>query len=96
MTREVRLPVTVEASDIEYPYTDEYGYYWYDSSGFRQTVSTETGRVPIKSPCFICHQLTDRIDIDYHGTFCNSDACNKQIDDDLRGMYEAAQSDASV
>ncbi len=94
MTREV-LPVTAAASDITYPYTDEYGYYWYDPSGFRQFIVTETGsRLTIQSPCFICHTLTDRIDIDYHGVFCNSEECNKQIDDDLRSINEAAQNEA--
>lgn len=93
MIQEARLPVTREASELTYPYTDEYGYHWYDSSGFRQTISTETGRKPVKSPCFICHKLTDRVDIDYHGMFCNSEECNKQIDEDLRRINEAAQND---
>lgn len=57
-------------------------------------LSTETGSKSIKSPCFICHQLTDRVDIDYHGIFCNSEACNKQIDDDLRRINEAAHNEA--
>jgi endogenous inhibitor of DNA gyrase (YacG/DUF329 family) len=81
-------------SDITYPYTDGYGYYWYDSSGFRQTVTTEAGSKSILSPCFICGKPTDRVDIDYHGIFCNSEACNKQIDDDLRRINEAAQNEA--
>lgn len=82
------------AADITYPYTDEYGYYWYDSSGFRQTMPTEAWRYsPVKSPCFVCHQLTDRVDIDYHAVFCNSEECNKKIDEDLRRSNEEAQTD---
>lgn len=91
MTPEVRLPVTREASETTYPYTDEYGYYWYDSSGFRQMIGTETGRFPIKSPCFICHKLTDRVDIDYHGMFCNSEECNEHIAEDLRRVNDETQ-----
>lgn len=60
-----------------YPRVDLQGYYWYDPSGFR----AETAQ-----PCFLCHDLTFRIDIDFDGYFCNSDPCNAQMEEDL-GKY---------
>lgn len=62
----------------EYPRWDGYGTYWYDSSGM---YSEEP------APCFMCKQLTHRLDIDFHGYFCNSDACNEAVRKDLE-KYE--------
>ena len=67
--------------EFKYPYTDEYGYTWYDMSGFQGEVG----------PCFICNRLVDRVDIDFHGHFCNSKECNQQIEDDLNKINAAAE-----
>ena len=69
------------AEEFKYPYTDEYGYTWYDMGGFAGEVG----------PCFICNRLVDRIDIDYHGHFCNSEECNQQIMDDLNKINSARE-----
>lgn len=58
----------------EYPGRDSYGTYWYDPSGFH----SDEPHV-----CFICKQPTGRIDIDFHGAFCNSEECNEVIRLDL-------------
>jgi hypothetical protein len=58
----------------EYPGRDSYGTYWYDPSGFH----SDEPHV-----CFICQRPTGRIDIDFHGAFCNSEECNEVIRLDL-------------
>lgn len=58
----------------EYPGRDSYGTYWYDPSGFH----SDEPHV-----CFICQRPTSRIDIDFHGAFCNSEECNEVIRIDL-------------
>jgi hypothetical protein len=69
------------SNDFIYPLVDDYGYYWYDMSGF----AGELG------PCFICNRLVDRIDIDYHGNFCNSKECNDFIEEDLNRINSASE-----
>jgi hypothetical protein len=66
--------MAVDIRRSEYPMTDGYGTYWYDPSGMH---SNEPGE------CFMCKKLTNRIDIDFHGYFCDSDECNEQIRIDL-------------
>ncbi|ASN73279.1 hypothetical protein SEA_WARPY_249 [Streptomyces phage Warpy] len=58
----------------EYPRWDSYGTYWYDPSGLH----SDDPHV-----CFICQRPTSRIDIDFHGAFCNSEECNEVIRLDL-------------
>lgn len=69
------------SEEFEYPFTDKYGYTWYDMSGFAGDVA----------PCFICNRLVDRIDIDYHGNFCNSKECNDFIAEDLERRMTASE-----
>jgi hypothetical protein len=61
----------------EYPMRDGYGTYWYDPSGFHGDHEEN---------CFICGEFTNRVDIDYHGYFCNSDECNEVIRKDLERL----------
>jgi hypothetical protein len=42
-------------------------------------------------PCFICGLPTARLDINFGAAFCNSQACNKSIEDDLRGRDHREQ-----
>lgn len=65
--------MAVDIRHSEFPRRDGDGTYWYDPSTFHG----ERGR------CFICRELTHRIDIDYHGHFCGSDECNAEIIRDL-------------
>lgn len=66
---------TSKTDQLIYPYTDEAGFTWIDRSG----MLTEE-----KYPCFMCKRPTTRVDIDFHGYFCNSYACNLQIDQELK------------
>ena len=43
--------------------------------------------VTTPGPCFMCKELTYRIDIDFGGYFCNSKQCNRAIEEDLKN-YE--------
>ena len=65
-------------STITYPLVDGYGCVWIDPSGFLE-------RNGNSESCFICNRKTNRIDIDYHGYFCDSYACNLTIDRNLKG-----------
>jgi hypothetical protein len=58
----------------EYPVRSITVTYWYDPSGFHSDDSLV---------CFICQRPTSRIDIDFHGAFCNSEECNEVIRLDL-------------
>lgn len=62
--------MAVDIRHGEYPGRDSYGTYWYDPSGFH----SDEPHV-----CFICQRPTGRIDIDFHGAFCNSEECNEVI-----------------
>lgn len=66
--------MAVDIRHGEYPSWDSYGTYWYDPSGFH----SDDPHV-----CFICGRPTGRIDIDFHGAFCNSEECNEVIRLDL-------------
>lgn len=66
--------MAVDIRHGEYPGRDSYGTYWYDPSGFH----SDDPHV-----CFICQRPTGRIDIDFHGAFCNSEECNEVIRLDL-------------
>ena len=66
--------MAVDIRHGEYPGRDSYGTYWYDPSGFH----SDEPHV-----CFICQRPTGRIDIDFHGAFCNSEECNEVIRLDL-------------
>ncbi|QJD50960.1 hypothetical protein KNV00_gp059 [Streptomyces phage Bmoc] len=66
--------MAVDIRHGEYPSWDSYGTYWYDPSGFH----SDEPHV-----CFICSRPTGRIDIDFHGAFCNSEECNEVIRQDL-------------
>ncbi|QBP30991.1 hypothetical protein KNU49_gp063 [Streptomyces phage EGole] len=66
--------MAVDIRHGEYPGRDSYGTYWYDPSGFH----SDDPHV-----CFICGRPTGRIDIDFHGAFCNSEECNEVIRIDL-------------
>ena len=66
--------MAVDVRHGEYPGRDSYGTYWYDPSGFH----SDEPHV-----CFICGRPTGRIDIDFHGAFCNSEECNEVIRLDL-------------
>lgn len=66
--------MAVDIRHGEYPHRDGYGTYWYDPSGFH----SDDPHV-----CFICGRPTGRIDIDFHGAFCNSEECNEVIRLDL-------------
>lgn len=66
--------MAVDIRHGEYPSWDSYGTYWYDPSGFH----SDEPHV-----CFICGRPTGRIDIDFHGAFCNSEECNEVIRLDL-------------
>ncbi len=66
--------MAVDVRHGEYPGRDSYGTYWYDPSGFH----SDDPHV-----CFICGRPTGRIDIDFHGAFCNSEECNEVIRQDL-------------
>lgn len=66
--------MAVDIRHGEYPGRDSYGTYWYDPSGFH----SDEPHV-----CFICNRPTGRIDIDFHGAFCNSEECNEVIRLDL-------------
>ncbi|AST15432.1 hypothetical protein SEA_SAMISTI12_247 [Streptomyces phage Samisti12] len=69
--------MAVDIRHGEYPGRDSYGTYWYDPSGFH----SDDPHV-----CFICGRPTGRIDIDYHGAFCNSEECNEVIRQDLERL----------
>ncbi|QNN98457.1 hypothetical protein SEA_LILMARTIN_249 [Streptomyces phage LilMartin] len=69
--------MAVDIRHGEYPGRDSYGTYWYDPSGFH----SDDPHV-----CFICNRPTGRIDIDYHGAFCNSEECNEVIRQDLERL----------
>ena len=56
--------------DQDYPYLDDTGTLWYDGNGFK---GENTGE------CFICHNPTDRVDINFLTFFCNTPACNSRI-----------------
>jgi hypothetical protein len=77
-TMEEADEVAVDIRHGEYPRWDGYGTYWYDTSGMHSNTQV---------PCFICKQLTHRLDIDFHAYFCNSDACNEEVRKDLES-YE--------
>ncbi|QDH94069.1 hypothetical protein SEA_EVY_235 [Streptomyces phage Evy] len=66
--------MAVDIRHGEYPGRDSYGTYWYDPSGFHSDDSLV---------CFICQRPTHRVDIDFHGAFCNSEECNEVIRLDL-------------
>lgn len=87
----------METSDQRtYPYLDAYGYVWFDPSGFQQHVYINDTYCPVESPCFVCGKLTERVDIDYHGVFCNSEECNEKITRDLEMINEASWNEDSV
>jgi len=69
--------MAVDIRHNEYPMRDGYGTYWYDPSGMH---SDEPGE------CFMCRKLTNRIDIDFHGYFCDSEECNEAIRKDLERL----------
>ncbi|ASR76631.1 hypothetical protein SEA_TRIBUTE_241 [Streptomyces phage Tribute] len=69
--------MAVDIRHGEYPGRDSYGTYWYDPSGFH----SDDPHV-----CFICGRPTGRIDIDFHGAFCNSEECNEVIRQDLERL----------
>lgn len=69
--------MAVDIRHGEYPRRDSYGTYWYDPSGFH----SDEPHV-----CFICNRPTGRIDIDFHGAFCNSVECNEVIRQDLERL----------
>jgi hypothetical protein len=70
-------------NSVVYPYVDEYDYTWLDPSGFKHFVELNGEKKYVKSPCFICNRFTYRVDLDYHGIFCNSYVCNLVIQKDL-------------
>lgn len=59
---------------IEYPYTDEYGDLWLDSTGML---------IGNGGSCFICGGSTLRLDIDYAAYFCNSEECRETVEEEL-------------
>ncbi|AXH67389.1 hypothetical protein SEA_WOFFORD_255 [Streptomyces phage Wofford] len=74
--REV-METAVDIRHNEYPMRDGYGTYWYDPSGFHADSEGE---------CFMCKNLTSRIDIDYHGYFCDSHDCNEAVRKELERL----------
>lgn len=76
-----------------YPLKDEHGCTWIDPSGFLTPLKEPLDKM--KAPCFICSRMTQRIDIDYMGYFCNSYACNLTIERDLKGLSPYVKVDAS-
>lgn len=70
----------MEISEVVYPYTDALGDVWVDPSGLLYLTQRK---------CFICERWTNRMDIDFHGPFCNSYACNLTIELDLKEMTVA-------
>lgn len=73
------------SDEFAYPYTDELGYTWTDMNGFQSEVG----------PCFVCNLPTNRVDINFHGRFCNSKECNQKIEEDLNKINAAMDIDKS-
>lgn len=75
-----------EASD--YPLTDEQGYYWFDPITFLSQAGYE--------PCFVCGNLTKRVDVCFEAFYCGSYKCDKQIRDDLEEANKKLREDWHV
>lgn len=87
----------LKLSEINYPYMDDVGYTWIDPGGFFLRFLFMGKEAVQKAPCFICNRMTQRIDIDYHGYFCNSWPCIMTIHLELRGLtVEQAQIKSAV
>lgn len=61
---------------------------WIDPLGFKWVSQEDTcGMYSDEAyPCFICKKDTHRLDINFHGYFCNSRACNDKIGEELERM----------
>lgn len=59
--------------------------YWTDHLGFKWVSKEDSSGMYSDEPypCFMCGKDTHRIDINFQGYFCDSNACNDKIREEL-------------
>ena len=71
-----------EWRDMKFPYTDDIGFVWVDHDGFL---------TDYEGPCFMCKNLTKRVDVNYEGYYCGSDSCEEAIRQDLERYNDQSE-----